>query len=191
MKTLLNIFKPEMNFQHGLVDKLNEKSFSYSNLILIECVVCASSSADVVWKSDGIGFCVYIYNIYDIWFCIYIYMLKRWGQTSTVPLRRFKPCFAIKIFCKSLATGNTPLTRPKIRKSEIFLDFFQVPVRPFSIQPPTEPWRFGPWIMQRKRRRNLSSAGLVNTNSSTLDQLWWALSFGGQRLIYLYSLYVH
>lgn len=48
MKTLLNIFKPEMNFQHGLVDKLNEKSFSYSNLILIECVVCASSSADVV-----------------------------------------------------------------------------------------------------------------------------------------------
>lgn len=37
--------------------------------------------------------------------------------------------------------------------------------------------------MQRKRRRNLSSAGLVNTNSSTLDQLWWAFSFGGQPLI--------
>lgn len=30
MKTLLNIFKPEMNFQHAIVDKpdkLNEKSF--------------------------------------------------------------------------------------------------------------------------------------------------------------------
>lgn len=48
MKTLLNIFKPEINFQHASVDKLNEKSASYSNLISIECVVCASSSADIV-----------------------------------------------------------------------------------------------------------------------------------------------
>ena len=68
-----------MNFQHAIVDQLNEKSFHTQNLISIECVVCASSSADIVWKSDGIGLLnIYVYDTYMyiiIFTYIYVYFL--------------------------------------------------------------------------------------------------------------------
>ena len=43
----------------------------------------------------------------------------RWAQISTVPQRLSRPLLQIRCLASvSLATGNTPLTCPKIRKSE-------------------------------------------------------------------------